>query len=186
MRANVIIYEWAESWGMVEDVPSGEQRIEAYLNLGDVQSEEEAERQAEAELARFRDGQTQVTVGVDPTGDGDVPFDDYSIGDTADVDGTTRRMVALTFGRDAKRNGRLVYAPQFGDVIESAQMLQRRTTKKMANGTLGGAFRTARPSTPIPQQFPDANVRIPTQRVTQAEYDALDPPTPGVLYVIVG
>lgn len=185
MRANVLIYEWADSWGMLEDVPAGEQRIEAYVNLGDCRSEEEAERQAAAELARFRDGQAQITVGIDPT-TGDVPLDDITIGDTADVDGTTARMVAVTFGRDPKRAGRLVYAPQLGDVIESPEMLQRRTAKKMANGTLGGAARSARPPAPPTVHDPDANVRIPTQRVTQAEYDALDPPIDGVLYVIVG
>lgn len=181
----MLAVEWADSWVLIEDVPSGEQRIEGYLNLGDCQSEEEAIRQGTAELARFRDGQTQITVGVDPTGTGDVPFEDFGIGDTVDVNGEDRRMVALTFGRDPERDGRLVYVPQFGDLIESSRSLQQRVGKKMANGTLGGAARTARPATPVPQHLPDANVRIPTVQVTQTEYDALDPPLDGVLYVIV-
>lgn len=185
MRANVLIFDWADSWGMVEDVPVGAQRIEAYLNLGSCQSEEEAIRLADAELARFRDGQTQITVGVDPTGVGDVPFEDFTIGDTVDVDGADRRLVALTFGRDSQRDGRLVYVPQFGDVIESPDTRQQRTAKKMVNGTLGGAARSARPPAPPVFQPPDYNVRIPVQEVTQAEYDALDPPTPGVMYAIV-
>lgn len=185
MRANVVVYDWADSWGIVEDVPSGEQRIEVYLSLGSAQTEEEAERQALAELARFRDGQEQITVGVDPTGVGDVPFEDYGIGDTATVDAAARRMVALSFGRDSQRDGRLVFVPQFGDLIESPEARQQRISKKMANGTLGGAARSARPSDPPKIHAPDANVRIPVQEVTQAEYDALDPPTPGVMYAIV-
>lgn len=186
MRANALVVETNLTWLLVEDVPAGQERIEAFLSVA-TDSEDEATRLATAELARIRDGQTQITVGIDPTGAGDVPFEDWGIGDLADVDAAERRTLALTFSRDPDREGRIVFVPQFGDLIETPELLQQRIARKMSPGTIGGVARSAaRPSTNFSQP-PDATVRIPIQRVTQAEYDALDPgPVEGVLYAIVG
>lgn len=184
MRANVLVYSTDTTWAMVEDVPSGEQRIEAFLDLSS-HSDIEAERLATAELARIRDGQTQITVGIDPTGDGDVPFDDWGIGDLADVDAAERRCLGLTFARDPDRNGRIVYVPQFGDIIDTAEVRQAKIHRRMNPGTLGGVSRTAgrsQLSLPLPE---DSTVRKRIVVLSQAEYDALDPgPLDGVMYAI--
>lgn len=184
MRANALVIETETTWLLIEDVPSGEEGIEAFLSLS-TESVDEAERQGDAELARLRDGQTEITVGIDPLDAGDMPFEDWGIGDLADVDGAERRAIALTFSRDPSREGRLVFVPQFGDIIESPVIRGQRIARQMSPGTIGGVARTAaRPVTRQPLPV-DATVRIPTQRVTQAEYDALDPVLDGVLYVIV-
>lgn len=187
MRVNVLVVGSSQPWMLVEDVPTGEEGIEGYLELGEQRSDAEVQRKAEAELAKFRDGQTQITCGVDPTGVGDVPFVDYTIGDTVTVDGASRRVVGLTFSRDSERPGRLVYVPQVGDIIPSPQARSAWVNKKMANGTLGGSARSAAPAPQPDPPAPDPTVTIKTVQVTQAEYDALDPgPLDGVLYAITG
>lgn len=184
MRANALVVGSSLPWAVFDDVPSGEERIEAFLQAGKVRSDEELERIAEAELARFRDGQSQITLGVDPT-TGDVPFDDFTVGDTVSVDGATRRVVSLTFGRDPRRDGRLVYVPQVGDLIPDPEARKEWAQKKMTNGSLGGSSRAATQAPPPLVPNPDTTVGIVTVRLTQAEYDALDPVMPNVLYVIV-
>lgn len=186
MRANVLIVETESTWLLVEDVPSGDEGIEALLSLS-TSSDAEATRQATAELGRLRNGQTQITVGIDPTGVGDVPFDDWGIGDLADVDGTERRALSLTFSVDPDRPGRLSFVPQFGDIIDSPELRAQRISRRMIPGTLGGVSRVAaRPQPPAPLPV-DETIRVRTQVLTQADYDALDPgPLDGILYVIVG
>lgn len=183
MRANVLIVETESTWLLVEDIPDGDEGIEAYLSVSD-SSDDEATRKANAELARISTGQTQITVGIDPTGDGDVPFEDWGIGDLADVDGAERRTLTIRFSQDPD-DERVVFVPQFGDIIDPWAVQQAKIHRRMNPGTLGGVSRVAARPTP-PSALPeDATVRKRVVVLSQAEYDALDPgPLDGVLYAI--
>lgn len=151
MRANALLVRWGNDpggWTMVEDADAIEAtgiRIEATLGLGHVPTKVEAVRIAQAELARFAAGQEQVTVGVDPDGTGDVPFDDWGIGDLVEVDGVERRVMAIGGGRDSRRPGHIVYAPILDDVVDTPIVRQQRASNKMSKGTGGGSFRAATP-----------------------------------------
>lgn len=162
MRTNALLVRWGDDpggWFMLDDSPT--LRIEGTLGLGHIKTKAEASYQATGELDRFTAGQVEVSVGLDPSGAGDVPFTDWAIGDVVAVDAVEYRVVSLTVAPDPGRPGRLVYVPQLGDVVESSEKRLARASKKMTNGTLGGASRIATPLSAIHKPDP-ANCCAPT------------------------
>ena len=145
--SNALLTRWSGGWLWVEDAASIAEhgRREAFLSLGQAASEAEAQRLAEAALATSAQPQVSVQTSIEPAG-GDVPYDDFGVGDTVTVPDqrgrpSERRVLALTVTED--QEGNPTYVPELATVVEAQARRQARTLKRMANGTLGGASASA-------------------------------------------
>src|SRR5690606_41130373 len=104
-------------------------------------------------VAEFAEGQTQITVGIDPVDA--QPLRDWRVGDTVFVDGAMRRVMAVTGRIDPDRPGQITWVPQLGDIIEPFTLRTARAQKKMTNGTLGGTSKIASPLSSVPIAAPN-------------------------------
>lgn len=113
---NALLVRWSEGWLEVEDAASilAHDRHEDFLSVGDAQSAAEAERVAVAVLAVRAWPSEETVVGIEPDGDGDVPYLDFGVGDVITVPDssgvpTLCRVVGITVTADEE--GFPVYAP---------------------------------------------------------------------------
>lgn len=159
MRATALLVRDAEGWFWVET--DAQPRIEGLLVIDHIVTRGEAVNQARAQLAEFAQGQTQITVGIDPVDS--QPLRDWRVGDSVWVDGAMRRVMAVTAQMDPDRPGRVTWVPQLGDIIESISVRTARAQKKMTNGTLGGTSKIASPLSGVPAAVPDCCAPRPVE-----------------------
>lgn len=101
------------------------------------------------ELVTYRDGQSQITVGIDvPPGD-PVPGVDWTAGDEVEVDGSFQEVEALTSRWDDV-TGRWVDVPQFGSILDEPDERIARNFRSLG-GVNGGTSHLARPSGEVPR-----------------------------------
>lgn len=113
----------------------------------------EVTRKINQELLTYRDGQTEITVGIDPPATDPVPTMDWTVGDEVYVDGAWREVVAITSALD-NDTGRWVDVPQFGTVLDTPD--QRIVQNfRAVGGVNGGTSHLARPA----QVAPAPNLR---------------------------
>lgn len=125
---------------------------EGLLELGAVQTEEEAIKLADSQLDIFANTRSNVVAEIDPMGDADRPYVGVHVGDSVmipNVDGSQsrERIIAMTVAEDT--DGNVSYSPELRDPLLDEQERMAQSIKKMANGTLGGE--TALP-TPLSQR----------------------------------
>lgn len=115
---NVLLVRWSQGWLEVVDAASvtAHGRHGAFLSAGQANTVEEATRLARAILARDANERDDMDITVEPTGVGDVPYDDYVVGDTVTAPdhtgaGLARRVVRLGVSHDEE--GFAVYRPTF-------------------------------------------------------------------------
>jgi hypothetical protein len=101
-------------------------------------------------------------VGIDPSGDGDVPGTDYWLGDAVEVEGDELRVGAFTISIDEARPGRTIYVPEVGQVVDPVEVRQANINKRMSNGTVGGRSRVAVPLGMTRGQSPGDSPDVPT------------------------
>jgi hypothetical protein len=138
MRATAILVRWQGGWRWVGD-PS--LRIE--ICQGHAGDSSEVIRKAQQELVTYEDGQTEITVGVDPAAGDPVPGVDWVEGDEVFVDGAWREVEALTLTLD-DQTGRWTAVPQFGVVLDMPEQRIDRTLKSIG-GLNSGTSHLARP-----------------------------------------
>ena len=146
-RPNALLVSWQGGWfwrDLVDEIAASGLRIEERFDAGNARTVSAAQREADAQLSAYALGQTEISVAVDPSGDGDVPGLDYRIGDSVTVDGAQRRTVG-TAGRWSSGTRRKAYEPTFGQMIEDPDRRTMRTLQKMVPGSGGGTFRQASP-----------------------------------------
>lgn len=114
MRFTAILVRWQDGWRWVESAE--EPRIETCQ--GHSGDGAEVIHKASAELATYKFGQTEITVGIDPAAGDPVPGMDWTVGDEVEVDGSFREVETLTVTIDDD-TGRVSAVPQFGDIIDS-------------------------------------------------------------------
>jgi len=149
---NALLIRWANGYVEAVDQASIDEhgRKEGFLQLGNVQSEETAERLAEALFAKLAQPQVATTLAIRPTGSGDEPWLDVFVADflTApdDEGGTSsQRMLALTTSADDEGNP--IHVPELRSRVEGEADRVHRWLKRLANGALGGVT-----SQPAPAQ----------------------------------
>lgn len=146
---NALLVRWAGGYTWRTDASSISTygRREGFLALGAVQSLAEARRVADAVLANSSSPRISTTAAIEPSGSGDVPYDDWDVADylAAPVSGdpTTKRVMALTVTEDAEGNP--IYVPELGSLRDDEDRRLQRWLKRMANGTLGGSVESATP-----------------------------------------
>ncbi len=150
MRANTLLVRWQGGYVECKDITSisAVGRIEARLDLGAINSLPEAIRVANEQLAEFARERTQVDVKIYPAG-GDVPYEDFAVGDTITVESVSHRVLGMTVTFD-QNTGRPIYTPTLNtDVVLGPEERVFQALRKMVNGTLGGRSKVAQPVVPI-------------------------------------
>lgn len=122
----------------------------------DVDTRQEAETLAEAELARFAQPVEQITAGVprDPALAGLRMYDDVDLGDTVtmldrDALPADHRLLGIAGEQDDK-TGNVTYVPIAKSLLEEEAVRTARALKRMADGTLGGRSSVASPPSTAP------------------------------------
>lgn len=144
MRGTAILVRWKGGWRWV--IAIADLRIE--LCQGHAGDSAEVVRKAEAELDTYGDGQSQITVGIDPAQGDPVPGKDWKVGDEVYVDGAWRVVVALA-NRVDDSTGRITPVPQFGTVLDEPEERIARTLRNIG-GLNGGTSHLARPVDSLP------------------------------------
>lgn len=126
-------------------------RREGLLSLGPVTTTEEVERIAQGLLMLTAEPRVATELGIEPTGVGDLPYDDYDIGDTIsapDETGTLalQRVVSITVTED--QDGEVSYANELKDTVQVTEEQQNRWLKLLLAGSLRGNARNAMPILP--------------------------------------
>lgn len=142
--ADALIVRWAG--GQIRVPDTGGTKL-GFLKLGKAASVEEGTRIATQFVAMFGVEQTMWSGDVAPTGIGDIPYLDFTLGDTVTVGGHLERAVELSgvltedgvFPKVAVR-----------DLILDAQDRLALTVRRMADGTLGGDAAPASPAASPP------------------------------------
>lgn len=149
MITNSLLVLWHGGWRERTDFSaiSAHVRVEGLLGLGSIQSPQEADRIADAQLAIFATPQVEITVGTDPVGAADAPYLGYQLGDTVVIDSVAERVIGISVSEDD--DGVLTFVPQLRDSLPDEQDRLNLTVKKMANGTLGGSAKPATPASLI-------------------------------------
>ncbi len=150
MRVNTLLVRWEGGWLERKDLTSiaAVGRIEARLDLGAITSLPEAIRVADSQLAEFARERTQTDVGIFPAGS-DVPYVDFSVGDTITIEGVSHRVLGLTVSVD-QATGRPIYIPTLNtDVVLGPEERIFQMIRRMADWSLGGRSKVARPPVPI-------------------------------------
>lgn len=150
---NVLLVRWFGGYQEVANAASVTEhgRREALLTLGSVTTTEEVTRIADALLALTADPRVATEMGIDPTGDGDQPYVDFTLGMTItapDEDGneTAQRVVSITVTED--ENGEPSYATELKDTMQVLEEQTNRWLKLLLAGTLRGNARNAVPVIP--------------------------------------
>lgn len=162
MRVNVFLVRWVGGWLERKSSSSiaSVGRIEQRLDLGAITSLPEAKRVADGQLDEFSVDRTQTDIEIAPTV-GDVPYDDFSVGDTITVASVAHRVLGMTVKEDTKQTGRPIYTPTFNaDIILSPEERMFQVMRKMLNGTLGGRSKVAQPVVPIAKPLGRAPIPV--------------------------
>lgn len=146
--ANALLVRYASGYLWVEDAASIAQweRREGYVTLGQVESPAEATRIATAILADRAQPAVSISAGLEPSGAGDDPYDDFGVGEyvtAPDEDGSpaSLRLVSLTVAEDEEGNP--TFAPELQTLADVRDQTLQRWLKRMSNGTLGGTVQSA-------------------------------------------
>lgn len=145
MRATAILIRWKNGWRWV-DADAQPLRIE--ISQGHSGDSAEVIHKALAELDTYANGQTEITVGINPAVGDPVPSIDWIEGDELHVDGAWREVAALTSTLDDE-TGRWVDVPQFGVVLDAPEQRIDRTLQNIG-GLNKGTSRLTRPVASIP------------------------------------
>lgn len=141
MRATAGLFRWQQGWHAIDS--DEEPGIE--ICQGHSGDSSEILHKAVAEIATYKFGQTEITVGIDvPPGD-PVPGVDWTAGDELDVTGAGSGIEceALTMSLD-DQTGRWTDMPQFGAILDAPEKRIDRTLKSIG-GITGGTSHLARP-----------------------------------------
>jgi hypothetical protein len=159
---NALLVRWANGFTEVTDAASIAEhgRKEGFLALGNVQSEETAERICEALFAKLAQPQVATTMAILPTGVGDQPWLDWFVADFLNAPDdeagvSSQRVRALTTSADDEGNP--IHVPELRDQVEDESERVHRWLKRLANGALGGATHQPAPAQAgigIPQLVP--------------------------------
>lgn len=151
MAVTAMLVRWIGGW--TEATRAGEgggsRRREATLGLGAQQSEGEAIRIAQEQLANLADPRTEVAVDPRPMGPADCPWLAYRVGDhvtAPDWSGADTSQRVLSLGAAVDDNGILTLSAELHDRILGERERTEQALKKMANGTLRGASKVATPT----------------------------------------
>jgi hypothetical protein len=155
MIVNRLLVRYKRGWIAVEDTAS----ITAYgvsagkLTLGDVESQAEATRIAQAHLLKYATPETQIDLTVDPRASqpDDRVWWDWDLGDYVNAPDRSGsmvpyRVVGLTISTDEL--GAIVIQPTLSSLIEEQAIRTWRWLRRMAPGTLGGRSESA--TLPVP------------------------------------
>jgi hypothetical protein len=145
MRATAIWVRWQGGWRYLADAAAP---LVIQVSQGHSGDGSEVVRKAEAELNTYGQGQTELTVGIDPAVGDPVPGVDWIEGDEVNVDGAWRETEALTLALDDS-TGRWVAVPQFGTVLDVPEQRISRTLRNIG-GLNQGTSHLARPVGSIP------------------------------------
>lgn len=147
MRATAILVRYQSGYRWVADA-TRPLRIE--IAQGHSGDSAEVVAKATAELSTYKNGQTEITVGVDPPVGDPVWGEDLREGDEVLVDGSWREIEAYTATIDDD-TGRVVgIVPQFGQVLDSPPERISRVFRNIG-GLNSGTSHLARPVATIPQ-----------------------------------
>lgn len=151
VNALLVRYAKGYRWVLDEDSIDDHGRREAYLTLGAAQSPDEVDRVGTAVLATRKDPAQTTSAALEPTGVGDVPYEDWDLGDSISVPDETGtpaslRVRSLTVGEDAEGNA--TYVAELGTLIKEQAEATAVWLRRMANGALGGTAESAQPSFP--------------------------------------
>lgn len=149
MTTNALLVLWHGGWRERLDYTSisSHVRVEGLLGLGSIQSTQEADRVADAQLEIFSTPRVEITVGTDPVSADDAPYLGYQLGDTVVIDSEAERVVSISISEDD--NGVLTFVPQLRNSLPDVQERLDLVVKKMSNGTLGGSAKPATPASLI-------------------------------------
>lgn len=143
----------------------------AYLDLFSVLDDAAAEQVAQAKIDDgIERGGTTVVAQVQPTGDGDVPWVDFGVGDAVDApdrDGvmTTYRCVGIT--ARGTEGGSLRYTVELGAPLYERASSARRWLQTADPGMLGGQAVSAGGTNPGVEESNYLGAGIPTGRLEE-------------------
>ena len=145
---NALLVRYAGGYHTAEDAASiaAYGRHEGFLSLGALQSTTEVDRVCAAVFTRLANPAETITAGVEPTGVGDVPFDDFDVADWITAPSGAVRVESVTVTEDAEGNP--IYAPELETAAQVLEQTIDRWLSRMANGALGGASASASPASP--------------------------------------
>lgn len=147
MRATAILVRWQGGYRWVAD-SGAPLRIE--IAQGHSGDSSEVIAKATAEVNTYSDGQTEITVGVDPETGDPVWGEDIDVGDEVFVDGGWREIEAYAASVDDD-TGRVVgIIPQFGVVLDEPDERIARTFRAIG-GLNQGTSHLARPVASVSQ-----------------------------------
>lgn len=108
---NVELIRYAGGWLERTDPASiaTHGRIEAFHDLGSIESEAEAYRIADAIFEDFANPREQTDIAIEPRTDAETPYLGWNVGDVVTVDGVQHRVMAISASVD--ENGRLIFVP---------------------------------------------------------------------------
>lgn len=144
MRISALLVQWADGW--LERTVTATYRREAVLGLGAVQSELEAARQADDQLAVFAVVTEETSLTHDD--DGETTTLAYQVGDAIVVPDSglgpvQLRVVAKKISEDDE--GVVTVAPTLGELVLDPTERIGRAVKKMSNGAVMGHSKVATP-----------------------------------------
>ncbi len=117
---NVYLVRWSQGWIEVTHPASiaAHGRREEFFSAGNANSQEEAIRLATILLDENAVEKDIQSIDIEPTGAGDVPYDDYTVGDTVTSPDKTGTGVSKRVSRIAvscDNEGRAFYRQEFED-----------------------------------------------------------------------
>lgn len=145
MEANALLGLSSVGWIERTDTSAivATHRVERVLGIGTVQSNDEAVRVLDEQLAHYSAPQTQITLGIEPHDASHTPYDGFNVGDTVDALGDTERVVSIGVGEDA--NGRAKFETLLRTQVFTREERIEQAIKKSVNGTLQGDAKVATP-----------------------------------------
>ncbi len=151
---------WLEREDSASIAASG--RREAFLTLGAAGSVEETYRVADANLAEFAARRVQTEVAINAAGG--VPFDDFDVADTINIDSVPHRVLNLSFA-ETRGTGRVTYTPGLNaNVVLSERERIFNALRKNVRGVGLGRYTSAQPHVP---PFADRLAIIPPSEVCE-------------------
>lgn len=146
MRATAVLVRWSGGYTWVAD-ETRPLRIE--IAQGHSGDSSEVIAKAQAEVTTYKNGQTEITVGIDPPAGDPVWGEDLDVGDEVFVDGTWREIEAYAVSIDDD-TGRKTIVPQFGSVLDAPDERIARTFRNLG-GLNAGTSHIARPVASLQQ-----------------------------------
>lgn len=132
------------TWGVAEASRYG------YLSLGSVETEVEAKRIGNRELARISGVRDQISLGADPNpaNPANAVHTGWDLGDyviTRNRQGTTSPARVLQISFDEDQDETLAVLPDLSTLLEQREIRTQRWLTRMAGGTLNGSSSVASP-----------------------------------------